>query len=250
VVDTGDDEGTAIQSDIAGFVGHTFASGMFLEGEAIFSIRSNESDESGNNGLRDGRQIGLRFGKDVGDVTYEAVGFLYDFQNGDNEDEDDRSEGYGIGIASTYAVSNNFEIAGLLGYMGGGDVDGENEDDDVLDATTFISLQGTYNTSPEFSTSLRIDYVTGTAPDDDPDDSINGLAARLTSTYAFNDQLDVSAFIERHDWEQPDDDDDYQEVSFGLGVTYNFGPNVARSHSRIALPNAALWSANVAGHLK
>lgn len=250
VTDTGDDEGTATQSDIVGFVGHTFTNDMFLEAEALISGRTNESDVDSNNGLREGRQIGLRLGKNLDDVSYEAFGLLYDFQNGDNEDDDDRSDGFAVGFGVNYTISDSFEVSGLLGYMGGGEADGNNEDDDVLDMTTFVSLQGTYHVSPVFSSSLRLDYVDGTAPDDDPDDRINGLAARLSGTYAINEQFDLAVFLQSDDWEQPGDDDDYQEVTFGLGVSYNFGPNAARSRARLDLPNAAQWSANVAGHLR
>lgn len=248
VTDTGDDEGTATQSDFSGLAGYSLANDLFIEVEALVSVRTKETKKNDNNGLRDGRQIGLRFGRDLDTVSYEAFGLLYDFQNGDNEDEDDRSEGYGFGIGLNYTISDNLEVGGLLGYMGGGDADGENEDDDVLDKTTFISAQGTYHISPVMSSSLRLDYVNGTAPDDDADDRINGLAARLSGTYAVSEQLHLSVFVQSDDWEQPADDDDYQELTIGFGVSYSFGPNADRS--RIALPNAALWSANVGGHLK
>ena len=253
VNDTGTDEGDATHSEYSGFGGYRFSNGVFVEADLLFSRRGGESDEDSNNGLRSGDQFGLRFGHTTGALTYEAFGLIYDHENGDSEDDDEgATRGYGYGIGLSYQASETVTLGAMLGglELESGERSDGGEGEDSLDSAVMVSFQGDFQIRPRFGATLRTDYVDGTVGDDDADEKLDGYVVRLTGTYAATDRLDVFAFAQMENWDQPQESDDFRERSVGLGVSYNFGPEAGRASSRMDLPNAAQWSANVAGHLE
>ncbi len=245
VTDNGFPEGHSGGITGSAFAGRTFGNGFFAEGDLRLQLY--DTQDFSNSSLDDSQLVALRFGRDWGTTTGEAIlGYTMA-----HTFEGTTGRGF-FAIAGTHELSPGMTVTGLLGYLDGTD----GTDDDGLDGYSemvHVSLGANYQINDRFGLWGNATYGEGIMDDDTPRDElgrVQEVALGLDYTFA-NPALKGYLGVSYADHYQGGEDDSAYEKWVNLGVVWTFGDTGKRgSRTRPVLPQYENWLATSASILE
>ena len=232
-------------SDVSGFVGFGFGSGLFAEGELRFKDSSDDLLDPYDN-LSSSTAGALRMGIQRGKMTGEFI-----LGNAVEINDDGLSARSFAGLAGSYAMSDALTFTGSIGYL-----DGKNgTDDDGLDAIramSTVTLGAVYDINDRMSVWGNATYGQGGMDDDSPAELAVINEVSLGVDYGLGMAgLKAYGAVTYTDAYQGTEQDDAYETRLNLGLTYTFGDGGTRSSRvRPALPNYETWMGITGGVLE
>lgn len=235
------DKDSEIGTDLSGFAGVKFGSGLFVEGELRFKDAEDDLSDSTQN-LQHSKLGALRIGVERGALTGEVILGGFETTTGDGN-----VAATFVTLGGSYVVSDVLTLTGLVGHL---DATNGDEFEDAPKDFNSVTLGALYRVNERTEIWANASYGDGKI------DSENEMAlvkeVSVGADYALAAPgLKAYGAVSYGDYFQGDEADNAYKTQLTVGLTWTFGESGKRSsRARVALPDYEGWTGVMAGTLE